>query len=52
MLRFFENLSKFSQKFREKYRKFSEYGLVGGSGGRPPEVSENIKKLVQKSMEN
>ena len=44
-------LSKFSQKFREKVRKFSKYGLVEGWGRSPPEASENIKKLVRKSME-
>ena len=47
---FLKILSKFSQKLREKCRKFSKYGLVGGSGGGAPEASENIKKLVQKSM--
>ena len=35
----------------EKFRKFWKYGFVGGSGADPPEASENIKKLVEKSME-
>ena len=36
----------------ENLRKFWKYGFVGGSGAEPPEASENIKKLVEKSMEN
>ena len=35
----------------EKFRKFRKYGFVGGSGAEPPEASENIKKLVEKSVE-
>ena len=38
ILRFLKILSKFSQKFMEKLRKFSKYGLVGswaGGGGTP-----------------
>ena len=49
---FLKILSKFSRKFREKFRKFWKYWFVGGSGGGAPEASENIKKLVEKSMEN
>ena len=46
---FLKILSKFSQKFREKFRKFSKSGLVGDSGGgAPPEASENIKKISPK----
>ena len=41
-------LSKFSQKFREQFSKFSKYGLVWGSGAEPPEASENIKKISPK----
>ena len=41
-------LSKFSRKFREKFRKFWKYGFEGGSGGGPPEASENIKKSSRK----
>ena len=33
---FLKILSKFSQKFRENFRKFSKYGRVGGSGGGAP----------------
>ena len=50
--KFSKILSKFSQKCREKFRKFWKYGFVGGSGGGAAEASENIKKLVEKSMEN
>ena len=39
------------RKFREIFRKFSKYGLVGGSGAEPSEVAKILKKLVQKSME-
>ena len=49
--RFFKILSKFSRKFREKFRKFGKYAFVGGSGAEPPEASEIIKNLVEKSME-
>ena len=49
---FFEILSKFSRKFMEKFRKFWKYGFVEGSGAEPPEARENIKKFVEKSMEN
>ena len=56
ILRFFEIclkiLSKFLQKFREKFRKFWEYAFVGVRRAEPPEASENIKKVVEKSMEN
>ena len=45
---FLKILSKFSQKFREKFRKFSKYGFVRGSGGGAPEASENIKKTSSK----
>ena len=48
-LKIFKILSKFSRKFREKFRK---YGSVWGPGAEPPEASENIKKVVEKSMEN
>ena len=51
ILRFFENFIEILAKFREKFRKLSKYGLVGGFGAEPPEARENIKKLVQKSME-
>ena len=56
ILRFFENvvniLSKFSRKFREKFRKFWKYGFIWVRGADPPEASENIfKKLGEKSME-
>ena len=66
ILYFFENLhvnfaifwkvfkiwSKFSRKFMENFRKFWKYGFIGGSGAEPPEASENIKKVVEKSMGN
>ena len=56
LLRFYEKflkfLSKFSRKFREKFRKFWKYAFVRGSGAEPPEASENIKKVLEKSMEN
>ena len=45
---FLKILSQFSQKCREKFRKFSKYGLVGGSGADPPEASENIKIISPK----
>ena len=48
----FKILSKFQRKFREKFRKFWKCGFLCGSGAEPPEASENIKKLVEKSMEN
>ena len=43
-------LSNLSGKFMEKFRKFSKYGFVGGSGAEPRRF-ENIKKLIEKSME-
>ena len=40
---FFKFLSKFSRKFKEKFRKFWKYAFVGSS-------SKNNKNLVEKSM--
>ena len=42
----FENFLKFSQKNREKFRKFWKYAFIGGS------ASEIIKKLSWKSNGN
>ena len=39
-------------KIYGKNRKFWKYGFVWGSGAEPPEASENIKRVVEKSMEN
>ena len=50
--KFFKIWSKFSLEFRENFRKCWKYGFVGGLGGGDPEASENIKKVVEKSMEN
>ena len=42
-------LSKFTRKFREKFRK---YAFIGGWGGaEPPKLAKLFKKLVEKSME-
>ena len=44
-------LSKFSRKFREKFRKLWKYAFIGVRGGaEPPEASEIIKNLVEKAM--
>ena len=52
ILRFFENLSKFSRKFREKLRKFWKYGFVTGSAAElPPKLAKLFKKVTEKSME-
>ena len=41
---FLKILSKCSQNFREKLRKFSKYGLVGGSGCEaPPKLAKILK---------
>ena len=54
ILRFFENVEKFYPNFRENVGKnlenFGNMDLQGVRGGSP-EASENIKKLVEKSME-
>ena len=50
-MKFFKILTKLSRKFREKFSKFWKYAFVGVSGGGPPEASEMIKNLVEKSME-
>ena len=50
-LKIFEIFSKFTRKFREKFRKFWKYAFVGGSGAKPPEASDIFKNLVEKSME-
>ena len=49
--KFFKIWSKFSRKFRENFRKLWKYGFVGG-GAEPPDANENIKKVVEKSIEN
>ena len=51
ILLFFEIFSKFSRKFMEKFRKFWKYVFVRGSRDGAQESCENIKKLVEKSME-
>ena len=43
-LKFFKILSKYSRKFREKFRKC---GFLGG----PPKLPKIFKKLVEKAME-
>ena len=55
-MRFFENFLKFYRNFRENLGKILEnlgnIDLYGVRGAEPPEASENVKKLVEKSMEN
>ena len=48
---FWKFFSKFSRKFMKKFRKFWKYAFVGVQGTEPPEASEIIKNLVEKSME-
>ena len=50
-------ISRFSRKFMGKFRQVWKnpegfVGFVWGSGAEPPEANENIKKVVEKSMEN
>ena len=45
ILRFFE---KFYRNFRENLGNMDLYGV---RGAKPPEASENIKKVVEKSLE-
>ena len=56
-MRFFENFLKFYRNFRENLGKilenFGNMDLYRVRGAEPPEAaSENVKKVVEKSMEN
>ena len=53
ILRFFENfIEMFEKNLGKNLENFGNMGLQGVRGAEPPEASENIKKLVEKSMEN
>ena len=49
---FLKILSAFSQNLGKNLENFLNLDLSGIHGAEPPEASENIQKLVEKSMEN